>query len=82
MKGYLEPHPDSERRVIGFDNLRKNLEMLSNGSVDKLISQQSMLRGRLAANNLTNFILKQNVHERTDNYIHMDILSKLNIANY
>lgn len=82
VKGYLESHPDPERRVIGFDNLRKNLEMLSNGSVDKLISQQSMLWGRLAANNLTNFILKQNVHERTDNYVHMDILSKLNIDNY
>lgn len=82
VKDYLESHPDPERRVIGFDHLRKNIEMLNNGSVDKLISQQSMLWGRLAANNLTNFILKQNVHERTDNYVHMDILSKLNIDNY
>ena len=79
---YLRLNPDPDRIVVGFDDLKKNLECLKNGHIDFLvtrhISQQSI-------NVITNFAeciirgIKPNI---VNNYVHQDILHKHNLDDY
>ena len=79
---YLSEHPAAGRRVIGFDNLEKNMEMLSEGTVDILISQRTENQSRYAVNALSDYLLMRKKPQGRDNYMHMDILTKYNMENY
>ena len=79
---YLSEHPMPGRRVIGFDNLEKNMEMLSDGAVDILISQRTENQSRYAVNSLSDYLLMRKKPQGRDNYMHMDILTKYNMENY
>jgi len=82
LKGYLSSHPDKKRRVIGFDNLDQNVEMLKSGLVTILISQHVEKQSSMAVQTLSDFILLKKNPARRDNYMHMDILTALNYENY
>ncbi|MGN0189794.1 MAG: substrate-binding domain-containing protein [Candidatus Cryptobacteroides sp.] len=79
---YLRNHPSEGRRVIGFDNLEKNVEALRNGDVTLLIAHRTEQQAFQAVSTLSDYIVKGKKPSRRDNYAHMDILSRLNIDNY
>ncbi|MDD6150755.1 MAG: LacI family DNA-binding transcriptional regulator [Bacteroidales bacterium] len=82
IRNYLGSHPLPARRVIGFDDLDKNLEMLKDGVVDILISQHSDMQSHRAVNTLADYIILHKKPQRRDNYMHMDILTRFNDENY
>ena len=63
---YLRRNPCPDRHVVGFDDIAKNIEALEEGLVEHLVSS----------------IIGENVPLQRDNYMHMDILHKLNAKHY
>ena len=82
LRRYLLNHPVQGRCVIGFDNLEKNMEMLSEGSVNLLISQRTENQSRYAVTALVDYLLMRRKPQGRDNYMHMDILTRYNTENY
>ena len=82
MGGWLVSHPLPGRRVIGFDDLDKNMEMLKSGIVDVIISQHTDRQSHLAVTALADWLLVRKAPARRDNYMHMDILTRFNEENY
>lgn len=82
IASYLEKHPDAQRRVVGFDNLDANVDALRNGCVDILIAQHTEDQSRSAVSILSDNILMHKVPANRDFYMHMDILTRLNVENY
>ena len=78
---FLERHP-AERRVIGFDNLSANLAALKRGTVSALIAQRPEEQVHLAIQSLADRIVFQRLPEKTDNFMHMDILIRYNAEDY
>ena len=78
---YLERH-SAERRVVGFDNLAPNLSALRRGTVSALIAQRPEEQVQLAIQSLADRIVFQRLPEKTDNYMHMDILTRYNADDY
>ena len=78
---YLERHP-ANRRVVGFDNLSANLAALKRGTVSALIAQRPEEQVHQAIQSLADKIVFQRMPERTDNYMHMDILIRYNADDY
>ena len=79
---FLASHPDPLRRVIGFDNLDANIEMLKSGLVDIIISQHTESQSAGAVAVLSDLVLMHKSPLVRDNYMHMDILTRLNYENY
>lgn len=79
---FLSKHPNPGRRVIGFDNIPANLEALRQSYVDILIAQHTESQSSLAVATLSDYILMHKRPPVRDNYMHMDILTPLNIENY
>ncbi len=82
ISDFLVKHPDPERRVIGYDDLDGNLEALRQGGVDILISQRTESQSSGAVETLADYLIQQKTPAVRDNYMHMDILTRLNIENY
>ena len=78
---FLERHP-SDRRVVGFDNLDANLSALRRGTVTALIAQRPEEQVHQAIQSLADRIVFQRFPEKTDNYMHMDILTRYNTEDY
>lgn len=79
---YLKEHPEDGRRVIGFDNLDKNVVAVREGIVDVLISEHIEDQTRQAVMTLSDYILMYKNPSSKDNYMHMDILTDMNLENY
>ena len=79
---YLERHPLDGRRVIGFDDLEKNIEALKAGTVSILITEHIEEQASLAVKTLSDYILMYKRPKARDNYMHMDILTRYNLENY
>lgn len=79
---YLRTHMKDDLRVIGFDNLKSNIDLLKDGTVDILISQKIEEQSIRALRVMSDYLLLFKRPEKRDNYMHMDILTKLNIADY
>ena len=79
---WLESHPDAQRRVVGFDNLKANMEALRSGTVACLIAQHPDEQMRLAIEALSEYILRKKLPPKKDNYMHMDILTRYNAEYY
>jgi len=78
---YLERHPRT-RRVVGFDNLPANLTALRKGTVSALIAQHPEEQVQQAIQTLAQRIVFQHMPDRTDNYMHMDVLLRYNTEDY
>jgi len=74
--------PDALPRLIGFDNLDDNLAALRRGAIKYLITQHTDEQTRLAVNSLVDYLVLNKEPERRDNYMHMDILSRINVDDY
>lgn len=79
---YLEENHLKGRRIIGFDNLDKNMIALKSGIISILISQHTEEQTNRAVLALADYILQHKSPEKKDNYMHMDILTKLNLDYY
>lgn len=82
LSSFLQKHPSPGRRVIGFDNLDRNMEALRSGQVTLLIAQHTERQSIRAVETLADYIIFGKKPLNRDNYVHMDILSRLNIDNY
>ena len=78
---FLERHP-ANRKVVGFDNLEANLAALKRGTVTALIAQRPEEQVRQAIQALAERIVFQRMPEKTNNYMHMDILIQYNTEDY
>lgn len=79
---WLERHPAQTRRVVGFDNLKANMEALARGTVSVLIAQHPEEQVAMAIQALTDMIVMGRQPARRDNYMHMDILTRYNVEFY
>ena len=79
---WLAAHPDPERRVVGFDNLKANMEALRAGTVSVLIGQRPDEQVRLAVEALAEYVLLGKTPPRKDHFMHMDILTRYNLEDY
>ena len=79
---YLADHPIAGGRVIGFDNLEKNIALLQEGLINILITQRTENQSRYAVISLADRLLIGRMPARRDNYMHMDILTRYNQENY
>ena len=79
---WLAAHPNPERRVVGFDNLKENMDALRDGTVSVLIGQRPDEQVRLAIEALAEHALLGKVPPRKDHFMHMDILTRYNVEDY
>lgn len=80
--GVLSRNRRENMRVIGFDNLDKNIAALKAGSVDIIIASKISRISRMAFCTLAEHLaLKKEVSEK-DCHLHLDILTRYNIENY
>ena len=79
---WLAAHPVEGRRVIGFDDLEKNLDAVRSDIVDVLITEHIESQTFNAVNVLSDYILMYKRPSVRDNYMHMDILTKYNLEHY
>lgn len=82
LADYLKDHPSEGRMVIGFDSLDKNVDAVREGIVDMLISEHIEDQTKQAVTTLSDYILMYKSPACRDNYMHMDILTKMNLENY
>lgn len=76
---WLAAHPVPGRRVIGYDDLDKNMDALRSGAVSILIGQHMTDYAAQAVTTISDFALKHKLPARKDNFVHMDILTAYNI---
>ena len=79
---FLAAHPLKGRRVIGYDDLEKNVSALRDGTVTALIGQHTEEYVAQAVSSLVDFALRHKSPAIRDNFVHMDILTAFNIDNY
>lgn len=79
---YLETHPDPQRRVVGFDNLKANMDALRKGTVSVLIGQRPDEQVNLAIQTLAEYAILGKLPARKDHFMHMDILTRFNVEDY
>lgn len=82
IAGALEEHPCEGRRVIGFDDIPGNLEMLRKNLAHFIIAQHIEFQAAKAVHILADHILSQKKPADADIYFHIDILTKYNLENY
>lgn len=82
ISGFLENYNVEGRMVIGFDALSKNLDMLKNGQTDILLAEKIDAMSMKAVAMMIDYLVLYKRPEQRDNYMHMDILTCLNLDNY
>jgi len=79
---YLRKHPDAERHVVGFDDLEKNIEVLREGLVEYLVTRNIPMQSYFTITRLAEAIVGNSALVKRDNFMHMDILHRLNCKDY
>ena len=82
LSRFLRENPVPGRRVVGFDALPLNVDILKEGLVDVLVSQHIADQSHKAVVSLADYIIGRKEPLSRDILAHMDILTKLNIENY
>ena len=78
---YLCTHENSNKLLLGYDLVEKNIEFLKKGEIDFLISQKPEEQGYKSVMALSNFVLTKQAIPRV-NYSQIDIITKENIEFY
>lgn len=79
---YLRAFPDPERHVVGFDDLEKNIEALREGLVEYLVTRNIPMQSYFTITRLVETIVGSGALVKKDNFMHMDILHRLNCKDY
>lgn len=82
ISGFLADNKVEGRRVVGFDNLDQNIDMIREGLATEIIAQHAETQSQRAVVTLSEYILMHKRPAKRDNYMHMDILTALNLENY
>ena len=82
LSEYLEHHRKEGMKVVGFDGIAGNLDMLRNGQADIIITQHIDRLARKAVGTMVDHLVLSRQPENKDIYTHMDILTALNLDNY
>ena len=68
--------------VVGFDNLKANMDALRSGTVSVLIGQRPDEQVRLAIETLAEYAIRGKRPQKKDHFMHMDILTPFNVEDY
>lgn len=79
---YLLKHSDPARRVVAFDDLDGNFDLLRKGGVTVLICQRTEDQAVQSVTALATSVIMHSLPSVRDNYVHMEILTRYNIDNY
>ena len=79
---YFLAHPESARRVVAFDDLDRNFELLRRGGVSILICQRTEDQAVKSIAALADNVIMHTLPPVRDNYVHMEILTRYNLDNY
>lgn len=79
---YLRKHPDPKRIVVGFDDLGKNLACLKEGLIDCLVTRHIPMQAYNALTAFADSIIRNKKPANRNNFVHMDILTQMNLDNY
>lgn len=82
LDDFLRNNPDKDRIVVGFDELRKNVESLSAGHVEYLVTRHIEMQSYLALVSLAEYVILKKEPAKRDNYLHMDILHRINFDDF
>lgn len=82
LRKYLSAHPDPERVVVGFDDLDGNIEALREGLVTFLVTRHIPHQSRDILVDFAKYLSGNPAPKDRNIFVHMDILSKLNIDDY
>ena len=79
---YLRRNPSEDRHVVGFDDLEKNIEALNEGLVEYLVTRHIPMQSYYTISHLASAIISGRMPQQKDNFMHMDILHRLNSKHY
>ena len=79
---YLRRNPCTERHVVGFDDLEKNIAALNEGLVEFLVTRNIPMQSFYTISQLASVIVSGKKAPERDNLVHMDILHRLNSGHY
>ena len=79
---YLREHPDPQRIVVGFDDLKKNLECLGEGLIDCLVTRHIPMQAYNAFTAFADCLTRGVRPAHRNHFVHMGILTLMNIDNY
>lgn len=79
---YLRRNPVPDRHVVGFDDLDKNIEALTEGLVEFLVTRQISMQSYYTVSRFAEYVISGKLPAERDNYMHMDILNRLNAHHY
>ena len=79
---YLRKHPDPERIVVGFDDLEKNLACLKEGLMDILVTRHIPQQAYDAFITFAECIIHNKQPAKKEHFVHMDILTRMNLDGY
>ena len=82
MREYLCKHPRPGRIVVGFDDLENNLACLRDGLIDSLVTRHIPLQAHHALTSFAECVIRNTPPPVRDNYVHMDILTRMNMDHY
>jgi LacI family transcriptional regulator len=79
---YLRKHPSADRIVVGFDDLEKNLDCLKEGIIRALVTRHIPVQAYNALTTFAECIIRNKRPEHKNHFVHMDILTQMNLDNY
>ena len=79
LRDYLRKHPDSQRIVVGFDDIKKNLDCLREGLIDCLVIRHIKQQAYNALTTFAEYLIRNNKSKHTNHFVHMEILTKSNM---
>lgn len=79
---YLRENPDTKRVVVGFDDIEPNLASLRSGHIEFLVTRHISSQSRLALTSFAECVIRGVKPQKRDNFLHMDILHRLNMDDY
>ncbi|MEJ7586696.1 MAG: substrate-binding domain-containing protein [Ferruginibacter sp.] len=78
---YIKPKKGKRIKIVGYDLLPRNIELMQSGVIDFLINQNPLRQARLAITTLANhFLLKKLV--KAQQFFPIEIISRYNLSTY
>lgn len=79
LEDYIRKHPDEKRIVVGFDDIKKNLDCLREGLIDYLVIRHIKKQAYDALAAFAEYLIKDTQSKHTNHFVHMEILTQMNL---
>lgn len=81
IAAYIKLQEGKRIKIVGYDLLPKNIELMQSGAIDFLINQNPLHQARMGINTLANhFLLKKKVKPKQ--FFPIEIISPYNLSTY